>query len=387
MSFLKQLGLNAAQGVSSQLTGVVGNTLSALLLGGFNGVKNMARGALGTGLTSAQKEANAWTAQREDTAYQRSVADMQAAGLNPALMYGSAGSTSPSASTSPSDGASLSDMLGSATSLSQIQSMNVQNKVSQRQTDIAQQNADTARYNAETERMSVEQGIEESKSRISLNAVEELYKRSGIALNEKQLDKLTAEINDLNSQVNYREAQILLHTIEMQIKKGQLKVNQDYYDFAVRKWNEGEKAECLAHIMLMEQQALTSGAEAYANDRMSDYYDEQGTYSHNKNVREEEWQNFYRDYLISELETKKEQFKEQLAQALKIANAQIDAAHLDKLADNLFNTVNTAMQTAGKLAGDLSTPFNIEVHESTRDVYQKGYKVGTEKHRSTTHSR
>lgn len=387
MSFLKQLGLNAAQGVSSQLTGVVGNTLSALLLGGFNGVKNMARGALGTGLTSAQKEANAWTAQREDTAYQRSVADMQAAGLNPALMYGSAGSTSPSASTSPSDGASLSDMLGSATSLSQIQSMNVQNKVSQRQTDIAQQNADTARYNAETERMSVEQGIEESKSRISLNAVEELYKRSGIALNEKQLDKLTAEINDLNSQVNYREAQILLHTIEMQIKKGQLKVNQDYYDFAVRKWNEGEKAECLAHIMLMEQQALTSGAEAYANDRMSDYYDEQGTYSHDKNVREEEWQNFYRDYLISELETKKEQFKEQLAQALKIANAQIDAAHLDKLADNLFNTVNTAMQTAGKLAGDLSTPFNIEVHESTRDVYQKGYKVGTEKHRSTTHSR
>lgn len=387
MSFLKQLGLNAAQGVSSQLTGIVGNTLSALLLGGFNGVKNMARGALGTGLTSAQKEANAWTAQREDTAYQRSVADMQAAGLNPALMYGSAGSTSPSASTSPSDGASLSDMLGSATSLSQIQSMNVQNKVSQRQTDIAQQNADTARYNAETERMSVEQGIEESKSRISLNAVEELYKRSGIALNEKQLDKLTAEINDLSSQVNYREAQIFLQTIEMQIKKGQLKVNQDYYDFAVRKWNEGEKAECLARIMLMEQQALTSGAEAYANDRMADYYDEQGTYSHDKNVREEEWQNFYRDYLNRELETKKEQFKEQLAQALKIANAQIDAAHLDKLADNLFNTVNTAMQTAGKLVGDLSTPFNIEVHESTRDVYQKGYKVGTVKHRSTTHSR
>lgn len=386
MSFLKQIGQFVGN-VGKSVVSSLGQSLSAMILGGKNGYKNMQKSMFGTGLTDAQKEANAWTAQREDTAYQRGVSDMQAAGLNPALMYGSAGSTSSSASTSPSDGASLSDMLGSATSLSQIQSMNVQNKVSQKQVSISQQNADTERFNAETERMKVEQGIEESKSRISLNAVEELYKKSGIALNEKQADKLTAEINDLNSQINYRDAQVLLQTIELQIKKGQLKVNQDYYDLAVRKWNEGEKAECLAHIMLMEQQALTSAAEAYASDRMSDYYDEQGKYSHDKNVREEEWQKFYKDYLDRELETKKEQFKEQLAQALKVANAQIDAAHLDKLADNLFSTLNTGIQTVGKLAGDLSTPFNIEVHESTRDVYHKGYKVGTEKHRTTRHSK
>lgn len=41
------------------------------------------------------ESANEYTAQREDTAYQRLVADLRAAGLNPAMMYGS--SASPSA--------------------------------------------------------------------------------------------------------------------------------------------------------------------------------------------------------------------------------------------------------------------------------------------------
>lgn len=386
MSFIKQLGLNAANSVASQLTGTIGNTLSALMFGGFKGLKNMVRGSLSTGLTSAQKEANAWTANREDTAYQRSVADMQAAGLNPALMYGSAGSTSPSASTSPSDGASLSEMLGSATALSQIQSMEVQNEVSQKQVAIAQQNADTSRFNAETERMSVEQGIEESKSRISLNKVEELYKQSGIALNEKQVEKITAQINDLNSQVSYREAQIVLQTIESQIKQGQLKVNESYLKLAWEKWNEGEKAECLAHIALMQQQEMEAYYSGLEKNSLASLHTQQRKNLVSQNRRDEEYHRFIIPHMRAELEEKKRQFKEELIQQLKIAKMQVDQAEINAIMDGLFSTVNTGISTFGNLAGGAIPPVQATTTTVQRDVYHKGVKVGTNSRKSTTYN-
>ena len=83
---------------------------------------------LGTNLTGAEREANAFTAQEaqkqrdyetemSNTAYQRQVADMQAAGINPALaMSGSAsGASTPSGasaqSVSPGQGSDIMPML------------------------------------------------------------------------------------------------------------------------------------------------------------------------------------------------------------------------------------------------------------------------------------
>lgn len=80
-------------------------------LGGIlNGFLNKVTGA---GLTPAEREANAFTAEREDiawqremnasnTQYQRSVADMQAAGINPMMAVSNGGASVPSASSSGS---------------------------------------------------------------------------------------------------------------------------------------------------------------------------------------------------------------------------------------------------------------------------------------------
>ena len=110
----------------------IGKFLSS---GGLNKVTDFARGLpivkdlmgkyLGTNLTTAEREQNAfnaseaekqraWTEQLDNTKYQRSVQDMTSAGLNPALMYGSAG-----VSSAPSGSAASSGSVGSG-SLSDI---------------------------------------------------------------------------------------------------------------------------------------------------------------------------------------------------------------------------------------------------------------------------
>lgn len=72
--------------------------IKKLFSGGF--WKNLTKSLSGSGLTQAEQEANAFTAdqaqkqmdfqqQMRDTQYQSAVADMRAAGVNPALMYGS----------------------------------------------------------------------------------------------------------------------------------------------------------------------------------------------------------------------------------------------------------------------------------------------------------
>lgn len=108
----------------------------------LNGIGSLWNNITGAGTTLAQDEANAFTAQQAEinrdfqhaeaqeqmafqermanSQYQRGVADMQAAGVNPALAYaqggavaptGAAGAGSAGASVSASQGASMSELL------------------------------------------------------------------------------------------------------------------------------------------------------------------------------------------------------------------------------------------------------------------------------------
>lgn len=92
-----------------------------------NGVKSFWNRTTGSALTEAENQANAfnaeeaqkqrdWEEEMSNTAFQRQVSDMQAAGVNPALMYGSgaSGASTPSGNSASSVApgtASMSDLM------------------------------------------------------------------------------------------------------------------------------------------------------------------------------------------------------------------------------------------------------------------------------------
>lgn len=84
-------------GIDKFLTGIDQNMLGGLFGSAKNLFKNLGDylpsaldSVTGAHMTGAEREAFDLTAQREDTTYQRTVADMQAAGLNPMMLAGGA---------------------------------------------------------------------------------------------------------------------------------------------------------------------------------------------------------------------------------------------------------------------------------------------------------
>lgn len=153
---------------------------------------------LGTQLTGAEKEANEWTAQREDTYHQRTVADMQAAGLNPALMYGNGASgASPSASVAP----------GSADPMSLIQLAMLPEQLKQMKAQTAQIYADA-----------------------DLKRADKVYRESQTnyqnLLNQYLPERNAAEVAQIWSITNYQEAAAALSWANAQYTDKQA----EYYD-------------------------------------------------------------------------------------------------------------------------------------------------------------
>lgn len=190
-------------------------------------------------LTGAEREANAFSAEQAqidrafqermaNTQYQRGVADMRAAGVNPALAIGQGGAAAPSGQAAPSV-----NPQGSAFNLGEIfqlmmikpemELMRKQGDAALMQGQAALKNAGTNAVNAETGqgRLDVERYDAETRRMLANNQIR--IGDSTITLNESKVAEIAQAIKE-------SESRIELQDIEKLAKNLDYEFNREMYD-------------------------------------------------------------------------------------------------------------------------------------------------------------
>lgn len=188
--------------------GIIGNAIKNFIGNGIqslaSNVGTIASGIVGhnIGLSKAEKQQNAFNAsqaqlnrdfQKEmsDTSFQRAVADMNAAGLNPQMMYGnvSNGASTPSGSTASSGGYANRGLIAMQTSI-QLRKSLADVKLAEAEAKLKQIEADFApeKINAEIEGLRASAKSDLAKAGLTLaqtiyQNVQNEYERTIIGLN------------------------------------------------------------------------------------------------------------------------------------------------------------------------------------------------------------
>lgn len=235
---------------------------------GKEGFRSLAAGMTGAELTGAQREANQWNLEMDNTKYQRSTEDMQLAGLNPALVYGGGNlvSTQATGSQQGSAGAGsafLNALLSAAQVQSQVdlnkaQARNLEANTKKQETETEwiprEQQAIINKMAAETGKINTEQMYQQLMidAGIPAKTAQEIMSRIGV--NSSVVDKNVAEkeLAQANKAVQEFDLQFKKDTRDLQIALLQSKNEQqaaaaaaDYAKAAIdqfRRWYMGEYA-------------------------------------------------------------------------------------------------------------------------------------------------
>lgn len=255
-AFAKALAGNSAEGL-----------LQSIVPSAINSVTK-------AGLTGQQIAQNEWTAQREDTQYQRLIDDLQKAGLNPAMLFGKSAQpvSSPSAGDNGASVAgSFSNLLELATLPQKIRSMELENELKQKEIDWYEAEHGTKVDLANASIDEIRQSIEESKSRISNNDADTDLKRANISKADAETALTWSQYaaqemdNDFKAQLN----PLLIRARELE--NSLLEVRSEYEEKRIL----AELAEKRASINCMYAEAALAGARKQNIDFSNEYLSKQ----------------------------------------------------------------------------------------------------------------
>ena len=234
----KGIGKFAQSGVGKFLGNTLGSALGSpmgigglisLVTGGIKGLKSFGKNVTNTmtqeQLTGAQREANAFNAQQaqvardyetqmSNTAYQRGVADMQNAGVNPALMYGqgAAPAGTPNGAAADSVSPTAGDPVGMIGMIANLKLLNAQ--AENIKADTAQKRANTAKIQEETKNIQEEFNLIKANVR-GANASADAQETINKFLNEQETYKTEALKWDAKkSRAEYRNTKQELNNLK-----------------------------------------------------------------------------------------------------------------------------------------------------------------------------